>query len=149
MSLEANKAIVRRLYEDIVGRGRTELIDALVAEEVIDHNAIAYGWQGGREGVRTHAAFFGQVFRDFTITVDDLVAEGDRVIAFWSFRGVHQGEVWGVPATGREVTGQTVSIVKLRDGQVTEYESRPFRLDTLIGLGSLGAFAKHFAGEVA
>jgi len=120
------------------------LVDTLIASDAIDHNAAAYGWGGGPEAFRTHIGFFHGVFRDFSITVDDLVAEDDRVIAFWSFRGIHQGEVWGVQATGRAVIGHTVSLVKVRGGQVIEYESLPDRLALLTQFGELGQYAPEF-----
>ena len=144
---EHNKTVVRSLYEDVVGRGNLALLDRLVAADAVDHNAARSGWGSGIEGVRRHATFLHEVFPDAVLTVDDLVAEGDRVIAFWHFTGIQRGELWGVPATGRYVTARTVSIARLRDGQVVEYESRPERLELLLQLGSLGHHAAQLAAS--
>lgn len=145
MSLEINKRTARRLYEEIIGQGSFDLVDELVAEDAIDHNAEAQGWPSGREGFRIHARFFANSFDDLDLSVDDLVAEGDRVIVFWSFRGIHKGEVWGVAPTGRRVTGSTITLIRVRDGRMVEYESRPDRLSLLTQFGTLGKFADAFA----
>jgi len=69
------------------------------------------------------------------------------VIAFRTLRGTHHGEFWGVPPTGRWIVGSTISILKLRGGQVIEYESRPDSLAFLLQLGSCGSYAEQLAAE--
>jgi predicted ester cyclase len=59
-----------------------------------------------------------------TVTVDDLVAEGERVVAFWTLKGTHQGEFWGVAPTGNSITGTSVSVFRLSDGLIAEYHLR-------------------------
>lgn len=135
------KDSVRRLYEGLIGQNHLELLDELVAVDAKDHNAAARGWGDGREAFRIHVAFFQQAFRDLNVTVDDLLAEDDRVVAFWSFRGVHSGEIWGVAPTGRTIEAHTVSILRFRNGQIVEYESRPDRLGLLVQLGAAGQYA--------
>jgi predicted ester cyclase len=149
MSTERNKEIARRLYEDVVGRRNFSLIDSLVAADALDHNALARGWGSGIEGVRVHATILGDAFANLELTVDDLVAEGDRVIVFWHFTGIHRGAVWGVQPTGRAVKAHTISLIRFRDGKVTEYESRPDRLALLLQLGSLGEYAGQLAAGPA
>ncbi len=149
MSLRDNKEIARRLYEDIVGRRDFALIDTFVAPDAVDHNARARGWGTGIDGIRVHATILGEAFADLQLVVDDLVAEDDRVIAFWHFTGIHQGTVWGVEPTGRRIEAHTITLIRFRDGQVVEYESRPDRLALLLQLGSLGEYADRFIREAA
>jgi predicted ester cyclase len=62
------------------------------------------------------------------VSVDDLVAEGDRVIVFWKIEGVHVGTIFGVPATGKRFTGHSISWLTVKDGQVVRYNVLPDRL---------------------
>jgi predicted ester cyclase len=140
MSIESNKAVVRQLFEEVVAKQQFQLLERLIAHDVVDHNARTRGWGSGPEGVQTHARFLAQVFPDFQLTVDDLVAEGDRVIVFWHFVGTQRGALWGVPPTGRRVQAHTISLVRVVNDRVTEYEARPDRLSLLLQLGSLGEY---------
>jgi len=142
MSSEANKATVRKIYEEVVGRRNYHLIDDIVSPDFFDHNAQRYGWALGRDGFREHAEFLHSVFADVEIVVEEVVADGDRVVAFWSLTGTHRGEVWGVAPTGRRVSGGTTSLFRFKDGRVVEYEARPDRLTMLVQLGSFGSYAQ-------
>jgi ketosteroid isomerase-like protein len=144
-----NKAIARPLYEDVVGGKDLALLEELIAPDAIDYNGQKQGWPAGIEGFRRHVASFHDVFADLEVIVDDLVAEGERLVAFWTLRGIHRGELWGVPPTGRRVTGSTISILKIRGCQVVEYESRPDRLGLLLQLGSSGSYAEQAAAARA
>lgn len=147
MSVESNKAIVRRIYEEIVGSRRLDLADELVSPDYVDHNAALHGWPQGPEGFRVHAAYIHQVFDQLTIAIEEIIAEGERVVVTWRLKGRHVGETWGVPATGRLVESVTTSLVRLRDGKVVEYEARPDRLGLLSQFGQLGDYAVHFRSE--
>jgi len=140
------KSVVRRLYEEVVGRGDMALLEQLIAADAVDHNAQRQGWPAGREGFRRHVAFFHEVFSELEVTVEDLLTEDGRTVDFWSLRGTHRGKLWGIEPTGRRISGHTVSILKVRDGKVIEYESRPERLAFLLQLGSLGIYAAEMAG---
>jgi predicted ester cyclase len=149
MSLEDHKRSVRTLLEEVAGRGQIDLLDQLVDPDALDHNARARGWGAGIEGIRVHARVLENAFPGFTITVDDLIAEGDRVIAFWHFSGVHRGPVLGVEPTQRTVEAHTVTIARFEKGKVVEYESRPDRLGLLLQLGQLGEYASRFEATAA
>ncbi len=73
-----------------------------------------------------------------------MVAEGDRVIVFWTCRGTHQGQFFGVSATGRKITVTGISTLKFRNAQIVEYSVRPDTLEIMAQLGSLGQFASRF-----
>jgi steroid delta-isomerase-like uncharacterized protein len=118
MSLEANKALVRR-YVDSWNRNDLAALDEIVAEDVIDHGAYA-GQPAGREGYRDFYRYWQRCFPGFQCTLQDLVAEGDRVAMRWTFSGRHLGDYEGVPPTGREVTFTANSIVRIAGGLIVE-----------------------------
>jgi predicted ester cyclase len=66
-----------------------------------------------------------------TATVTDTVAEGDRVVVYWTIEGVQRGEVFGAPPSGRRFVGQSISTITFRDGRIVEYGVLPDRLGIL------------------
>jgi predicted ester cyclase len=117
---EANKAIVRRLYEEaFTNSGDLSVIDEFVAEGFIDH-AGPPGLPAGREGFRLAVLSWRQAFPDIALRVDALVGQGDMVAVAWTGSGTHQGELMGIAPTG--VAGQVVglSMNRIADGRVVE-----------------------------
>lgn len=82
-----------------------------MAEDCFDHGADLAGW---KNGFLDHVTWFPAAFPDVVAQVDDMVAEGDRVVAYWSFTGAHQEELMGFPATGRKVSSYAVSQLRWR-----------------------------------
>lgn len=138
MSVEIHKDIARRLYEEVVTHGRAELLDSFVAEESADGAARA-AWASGRQGFRDHLEGLRKSLPDVRATVTDLIAEDDRVVVFWRIQGTHQGELWGVPATGRTIDANSVSLVTFRDNQIVNYSVLPDRLTILRQVGAVAA----------
>ena len=115
---EQNKAVVRRLIEDhwtgknaaLVG----EVYAATASLETPD------GVLTGLEGASFLLQAYATAFPDFRITIDDLIAEGDEVVARWTFTGTHDGPFVGIPATGKPVNAPNgIGIFRLADGKVT------------------------------
>jgi steroid delta-isomerase-like uncharacterized protein len=119
MSVEENKVRVRRLYEEVFNQKNLAAIDDFFATNVIDHS-LPPGAPGGIEGVRLTISMFLAAFPDLNITVEDLIAEGDRVVARWTLRGTHQGASLGMPPTGKQVTMPGISVVRLAGGKSAE-----------------------------
>jgi predicted ester cyclase len=120
MEHEANKAIVRRLYEQAFNHtGDLLVIEEFVATDFIDHAALP-GLPPGREGFRQAVLAWRHAFPDIALTVDTLVAEGDTVAIAWTGRGTHRGELMGIPPTG--IGGQVIGISfnRIADGRVAE-----------------------------
>ena len=103
MSTEENKALIRRLIEEFINKGNTAVAEALVAE---DHVALdsSPGQQQGRAGLIAIIARMHTAFPDLQYTIEDMVAEGDKVAVYFVWRGTHQGEFLGIPPTGKRVT---------------------------------------------
>ena len=141
MSLEENKACVRQLYEKVFNRKNLAAIDDYFAADVIDHS-LPPGVPGGSEGVKLTIGMFVGAFPDMHLTVEDLIAEGDMVVARWTLRGTHQGASLGMPPTGKQFAMPGVSIVRLSDGKSVEQWVVHDQLGMLQQLGLIPAPAQ-------
>jgi predicted ester cyclase len=124
--LSVNKTVARRLYEEVINRGRLDVLDDIVAEHGRDR-AGGERWSAGREGFVQHITWLRQAVENAHVTVTELIAEGDRVVVYWRLEGVHRGELFGVPATGRPIDGDSISTVTVRDGRIVDYAVLPDR----------------------
>ena len=129
-----NEAIVRRLIEEVLSRGQTGLLAELVAADHVGHGP--FGDHYGPEGMRIAVAEYRTAFPDLRVTVEDLVAEGDKVVHRFTLRGTHTGPFLGIPPTGRVVTAVGIAIDRLAGGKVAESW---LSLDALNLLRQLGA----------
>jgi predicted ester cyclase len=124
MTVEENKALVRRLYEDVVNTGNVDLLSDLVAADYIGHSPdVADGFGGISEGVAALAGDVGvmrKMLSDMRVTVEDLVGSGDRVAVRGVTRGTHSGAVLGVPPTGNPVTMTWSAIYRVASGKIVE-----------------------------
>jgi steroid delta-isomerase-like uncharacterized protein len=119
MSTEENKALYRRWFEEVVNRGNLELADQLLAPDYVLHFP-GIRAPVGREGHKQLLMMFHHGFPDWQETIDDVIAEGDRVAIRVTGRGTHQGEFQGIPATGRQVTATGVGIAHIENGRIAE-----------------------------
>jgi len=115
----ANKTILRRFYEELFNQGHLSVADEIVAENYVDHNP-APGEQPGREGLKGFVTYLRAGFPDIHFSVDDQLAEGDKVFTRWTATGAHQGEFAGVPATGKPVNVAGMSVYRVGNGQIQE-----------------------------
>ncbi len=97
VSTEENKAAERRLYSEMWGKRNLAVIDELVAPDVIEHNPNVPGQGPGREGFRESIKTIFSVSPDVQVTMEDLIAERDKVVTRWMARGTHKGEFMGIP----------------------------------------------------
>lgn len=115
-----NKSIVLRLYSEALNEARyDEVVDELVAADAVTHDGLERGTTG-REAVRSTMRALHQAFTDLQFTIDGILAEHDRVAAWWHMTGTHTGTFAGQPATGRRVTQRAVVLYRLAGGQVIE-----------------------------
>ncbi len=115
----ANKAILRRFFEEIYNQGNLAVADDLVAADYVCHNP-APGEAPGREGLKAFVAYLHRSFDDLHVTIEDQVAEGDRVATRYTIRGRQEGEFAGIPPTGKLVTITATSMHRIEDGQIRE-----------------------------
>jgi len=114
-----NKAIYRRFLEEAFNRGNLRVLDEVLAPDYVFHDAPA-GSPQGPEVIRRTVTRFRTGFPDLRITIEEMVAEGDKVAARATTRGTHLGEFFGIPATGKRVEMQGLTMVTVRDGRVRE-----------------------------
>ena len=137
--LSANKALVRRFFEDGLGRGDFELIDALVARDAVMHNPLILDAPTGRGSVRASIEMLRQAFPDLTVEVLDLVAEDDRVAAFLRLNGTNTGNYRRGGATHRRASMRAFFIWRIADGRLVESWGVADRFDFLQQLGIIGS----------
>jgi predicted ester cyclase len=108
VSSEENKAVVRREQEELWNH--TGNLDA--AEEIFAPDYV--------EAAKQEAADFRRGFPDVVSTIEDLMAEGDKVVARWRSRATHRGEYMGIPPTGKEVEFTGISVYRIEGGRIAE-----------------------------
>ncbi len=131
---EENKALVRRFVDEVQSRGNIDAIDELCSSEFVNHSAPPRV-PSNCEGVKQVTTMFRQAFPDSYFTVEDMVAEGDKVATRKTFHGTHQGEFMGIPPTGQQVSIGLIDIVRLANGQVVEHWSMGDNLGLMQQLG--------------
>jgi steroid delta-isomerase-like uncharacterized protein len=136
MSTEENKAIVRRFLEGIFSQGNPDVVDELAGPDFVVHDPSSEAGQVAAEGVKESIAWSHSAFPDLRVTIEDQVAEGDKVATRWRVRGTHQGEMMGVSATGKQVTFTGTQTDYISGGKIVESWSN---WDTLGMLGQIGA----------
>lgn len=142
MSTEANKALVRRLYEEGFNTGNIDLADEVFSPGFFDHGSAPGLPNTGPESFKQMLRMFRAAFPDMHATIDDMIAEDDKVVTRTHWHGTHQGEFFGAPATGKEFTLTSTDILRIEDGKVAEHWGNEDDLGMLRQLGILSAFAE-------
>jgi predicted ester cyclase len=121
MSTEQNKAISRRLPLEVFGQGRIEVVDELCAPDIKDHGEMPPGIPQGREGLKAVAVALRKGFPDLKYNIDHQIAEGDMVAGYVTISGTHKGELFGMPATGKQAKWSEAHFVKVVNGKITDH----------------------------
>jgi predicted ester cyclase len=137
-SMADAKLIVRRLFEE-PWKGNWDVIDEFVSPNYIGHDPAEPEPIRGPAGVKANIEKYLAGFPGGAITVDDQIAEGDKVATRWTGRGTHAGEIAGIAPTGKEVTVSGLTISKLENGMVAEEWITWDTLGMLIQLGAMPA----------
>lgn len=128
---ERNKALARAIADQVWSRGNYDLVDELIAEDYVGHPSEVRG----TEGYKQFFADLRRAFPDVHFTVDDTIAEGNRVVVRWTCRGTHRGEYEGIPPTGRRAEFTGVDALSFVDGKATECWGQVDMLGLLTQLG--------------
>ena len=129
-----NKTLVTEFIDARFTRGDRDAVDRYMAPGFVNHDPFP-GFTADPEGLRQTAQVFRQAFPDWHAGQEALIAEGDLVTERFTARGTHQGEVMGVPPTGREVVLAGINIFRIQDGQLVERWGRTDDLGLLQQLG--------------
>ena len=135
------KQIVRRLLEE-PWKGGWDVIDEYVASGYVGHDPAEPEPLRGPAGVRANVEKYLAGFPGGGITVDDQIAEGDKVATRWTGRGTHMGEIAGISPTGKEVTVSGLTLSRLENGMVVEEWTTWDTLGMLTQLGAVPAPAQ-------
>jgi predicted ester cyclase len=135
MSIEDNKAVVRRFYNEVMGEGRTEVLDEIMVEDFVDHGEALFGSPRGRDTLRQSVAGVHGILPGLHVTLHEVLGEGDIVGVRGTMRCRHGGTFLGVPGTGHELAWQGLALFRVVEGKITE---RWFNSDGITVLRQLG-----------
>ena len=116
---EENKALARRLFEDIWNKGNLDAFDEIYAPDIVNHT-LPPGIPQGIEGNKMFTKMYLTAFPDTKMTIDLQIAEGDKVVTRWHAQGTHKGELMGIPATGKQATVTGIVIDRIAGGRIVE-----------------------------
>jgi steroid delta-isomerase-like uncharacterized protein len=117
--VETNTGLVKRFIEEGLNKGNLSEVDELLAQDYVDHS-LPTGAPQGREGYKASVNMFRSAFPDIQYTLDQILAEGDRLAVRLTGRGTHQGQFLGLPPAGKQVTFAGMTFLRFRDGKVIE-----------------------------
>ncbi|REJ76058.1 MAG: ester cyclase [Acidobacteria bacterium] len=121
MGLEDNKAVARRIYEEVLNGRNIDLADELVAEDSVENDPFP-GVGQGRKGFKQFWKMFEASFPDYRISIEDIIAEGDKVVLRIRVKADYTGEPFiGTVPTGREIEFESIDILRIENGVVTEH----------------------------
>ena len=120
MSIEENKAIVLRWFGEL-DRGNLDVVDELIADEYVDHNPALPNLPPGREGVRQYVRILKQAFPDAAHTIDDVIAEGNKVMTRVTAAGTFLGECVGYQPNGNVIQISGVAVHRIENGRLVEH----------------------------
>lgn len=117
---EQNKTAVRRLFDELWNKGNLPVADELIAPSYVHHDASTPDVGKGPEGEKKRVTMYRNAFPDLRLTIEDLVDEGETVVARWSCRGAHRGDLSGIAPTGKQFAITGVSVIRFSGGKMVE-----------------------------
>lgn len=121
MSTETNKAISRRFFEEVWNNGNLAVVDEIFAEDYFNSGPSTLpGAPAGPEAAKQVVMLYRNAFPDVHFTVDEQLAEGEKVLTRWTASGTHQGELQGLSATGKSSTVNGIAIDRFVNGKIAE-----------------------------
>jgi steroid delta-isomerase-like uncharacterized protein len=139
MSTEENKTLTRRLMEEVFNRGNTSLVDELFAPDFVEHEELPPGIPPGIDGVKTLPTVFRSAFPDFQIQINDVIAEGEKVVVRSTWSGTHKGEFMGIPPSGKSVSFGVYDTIRIAGGKIVEHWGQMDELSLMQQLGVIPA----------
>jgi len=115
---EQNKALARRWFEDLFTRGDLDAADEILSAAFVDH--LPREEERGLKELKHYITMYRTAFPDIHDNVEEIVAEGDKVVVRWRSHGIHQGEFMGVAPTGRDVTFTGMRLFRIAENKIAE-----------------------------
>ena len=142
MAAEQNKALIVRFVDELFNRGNTGIVGEIFAPDFIEREQLPPGIPDGREGVKVLTSMLRSAFPDFKATIDDILAEGDKVVIRMTWSGTQKGEFMGVPATGKRVSFGVIDIIRITNGKLVEHWGQMDSMSLMQQIGAIPAPAE-------
>lgn len=139
---EQNKNVVRRLFEEVWNKGNASVADELFSSNYNHHDSSTPDVGRGPDSEKKRVALYRTAFPDIRLTIEDMLAEGETVMARWSCRGTHKGDLNGIAPTGKQFQITGVSIARFTNGKMFEGYVNWDALGLMQQLGVVQDFAK-------
>ena len=136
MTAEHNKDLVRRFVKATQSDHNLAAVDEYLSPDFVDHS-VPPGLPPTREGVKLQFGMFLAALPDLTAIVHDQVADGEKVVTRKTLRGTHQGNLLGIPPSGKTVDIEVIDILRVRDGRITDHWNLVDQLGLMRQLGAL------------
>jgi steroid delta-isomerase-like uncharacterized protein len=121
MLSETNKTVSRRFFEEVFGKGKLNVLDEIIATDHVNSGPGALPQlPTGPDGAKQLVTVYRNAFPDIRFTIDEQIAEGDKVVTRWSADGTHKGELVGIPATGKTSTVTGITVDRFVSGKIAE-----------------------------
>jgi steroid delta-isomerase-like uncharacterized protein len=117
---EQNKTVVRRLIDELWNKGNLQVADEFIAPTYVHHDDSTPDLGKGPESEKKRVNLYRGAFHDFRLSIEDLLADGETVVARWSCRGVHKGNLNGIAPTGKQFAITGVTICRFDHGKIVE-----------------------------
>jgi steroid delta-isomerase-like uncharacterized protein len=138
MSAEENKEIVRQFW-GVWEEGNLGLVDELVGLDYVNHSPGMPNQPEGPEGIKAVVSMFRAGMPDLRVVIEDVIAEGDKVMMRYRIEGTHEGELFGVPPTGRRVSIESITVERVSSRKIREHWRVTDTLDMMQQLGAIPA----------
>ncbi len=143
MSAEENKAIVRRIFDQVWNQGNVGILNELFTLDMVAHDQLITSGDTGLDGYRQYVMSTRSAFPDVHFTIEDQIAEGDRVVTRYTVTGTHRGTLMGVAPTGKTVKASGMVIGRHGpDGRTAEFWNNYDALGMMQQLGIVPAPAE-------
>jgi steroid delta-isomerase-like uncharacterized protein len=130
-----NKDVARRIWEDFRGQGQMDLADELLTPDYVGHDSNQPDDIQGAAGAKEQLSMYRGAFPDMTATVSEQDEDGDEVSSTWTVTGTHDGDLMGVPPTGKKIESKGKTRARCADGKIAEEWHEWSQADMLQQLG--------------
>ena len=124
----------RRFVEEYQSDGKADVGAELIADDFVNH-VHTPGFTSDKQGVLDLFAMFHAALPDFRVEIHDMLVDGDKVVTYKTFHGTHEGDLFGVPATGASLSVNVMDIVRYRDGKIVEHWNVVDQIPMLTAMG--------------
>jgi steroid delta-isomerase-like uncharacterized protein len=115
-----NKTVARRFFEEVWNKGNLAVANAIVTADQVTHDPNTPNTAPGPEGAKQVASFYRGAFPDLHFQLEDVIADGDKVVVRITATGTHQRELPGIPVTGKRIAVHGIVIQRFEDGKIVE-----------------------------